>query len=187
MEAGPLIYALPIQTVHRGDNGLIWNGLDTTAYFTLAVWPRLNLKRGFTSPTIPLFPGGAPVSQAVDRSPETSSTLAILRRRHPQLLCSLAWLALAQVTFRFRDHRNDHHDHHEHRDDHCNHCDNDRLIVTREQIRELGTRESEVQRIFAGLRQAVSSKVFLIRLVSLLSSFWSSFSSDWFHCDHFVE
>ena len=34
------------------------------------------------------------------------------------------------------------------------------MIVTREQIRELGTRESEVQRIFAGLRQAVSSKVF---------------------------
>ena len=45
------------------------------------------------------------------------------------------------------------------------------IIVTREQLRELGTRESEVQRIFAGLRQAVSSKVFFIRLVSLLSSF----------------
>ena len=45
------------------------------------------------------------------------------------------------------------------------------MIVTREQIRELGTRESEVQRIFAGLRQAVSSKVF-----------WS----DSFHyCHHF--
>ena len=48
------------------------------------------------------------------------------------------------------------------------------MIVTREQLRELGTRESEVQRIFAGLRQAVSSKVF--------------FLSDWFHyCHHFVE
>ena len=34
------------------------------------------------------------------------------------------------------------------------------IIMIREQIRELGTRESEVQRIFAGLRQAVSSKVF---------------------------
>ena len=34
------------------------------------------------------------------------------------------------------------------------------MIMIREQIRELGTRESEVQRIFAGLRQAVSSKVF---------------------------
>ena len=33
------------------------------------------------------------------------------------------------------------------------------MIMIREQIRELGTRESEVQRIFAGLRQAVSSKV----------------------------
>ena len=34
------------------------------------------------------------------------------------------------------------------------------VIVIREQILELGTRESEVERIFAGLRQAVSSKVF---------------------------
>ena len=34
------------------------------------------------------------------------------------------------------------------------------IIMIREQIRELGTRESEVQRIFAGLRQAVSSKVY---------------------------
>jgi len=32
-------------------------------------------------------------------------------------------------------------------------------LLHREQIRELGSRESEVQRIFAGLRQAVSSKV----------------------------
>ena len=34
------------------------------------------------------------------------------------------------------------------------------MILIREQMRELGSRESEVQRIFAGLRQAVSSKVF---------------------------
>ena len=55
------------------------------------------------------------------------------------------------------------------------------MIVTREQIRELGTRESEVQRIFAGLRQAVSSKVFFYQIgfiiVIILVDFFIRFVS----------
>ena len=84
--------------------------------------------------------GGTFVSETVDWNAKGSPSLAILRRDHAQVLWALAQLPPTQVINCFE----------------LVHIDGG---LIREQMRELGARESEVQRIFAGLRQAVSSQV----------------------------
>ena len=115
MEAGPLIYAFPLQALQRGGIEMLNNGNN------LDIFQELSLQMGgawdvqfqaipcfFTSFSSILnrkylllhcccFSGGTFVSETVDWNAKGSPSLAILRRDHAQVLWALAQLPPTQV------------------------------------------------------------------------------------------
>ena len=163
METGPLLYAFPLQALQRGGIEMLINGNNLDIFSRIVSTNGRGMRCSISSNSMffyQLFPQFwteniscyiVVVFQVVHLY---QKLLTGMRKAPPR------WQFCAEITHKFFGHLLNsllHRWSTLHLN--CFELVDTDVGLIREQMRELGARESEVQRIFAGLRQAVSSQV----------------------------